>query len=164
MPISERPLNWKLIGAAVLLVGALVFVYAQWRSTQPPSSTEARSQRGRMAAQERETQREISDEERARRRTERNPEGRRQRQEEIFQQLNLTEEQRAQIEALEPVNRESGQEARMARQQAMTEILTEEQLTRMRELRRQRAPQPQGDGTEQRRPRRGPGQGPAEQP
>lgn len=163
MPDSARPLNWKLIGAAVLLVGALVFVYAQYRSTQPPDPTEDRRGRDRAAAQDRGPQREISDEERAQRRAERT-EAQRQRQEEMYQQINLTEEQRTQIEALEPVGRNAEPEARQARRQAMAEILTEEQMTQMRELRRQRGPRAQGDGTGPGRPGRGPDQSPAEQP
>ncbi|MBN1475817.1 hypothetical protein JXA47_03595 [Candidatus Sumerlaeota bacterium] len=158
MPVSERSLNWKMIGAVAFLVGALVFVFAQWRSTLPPDPTDARPGRDRVAAQDRQRPRQISDEERAQRREEQQ-----RRQEEMFQQLNLTEEQRAQIAALPPVDRQASQEARQARRQAMAEILTAEQMEQMRELRGQRAPRPEGDGTQPRRPRGGP-QAPTDQP
>jgi Spy/CpxP family protein refolding chaperone len=146
MPVTDDAKRWKLIGAIALVMGALIFVYAQYMSTRPPDPSEVRTGRARFAAQDGGRAEQLSREERRQRR-----EDRQRQREEMFQQMNLTADQRRQIEALPPIGREAGPEARQARRQAMAEILTPEQLEQMRQIRRQRR-------------QRGPGQGPADQP
>jgi hypothetical protein len=63
------------------------------------------------------------------------------RREEMLDQLNLTDEQRAQLEDLDrQYTRGSSRENREARREAMAEILTEEQMTQMREMFRRGRP------------------------
>jgi Spy/CpxP family protein refolding chaperone len=62
------------------------------------------------------------------------------RRQEVFDQLNLTDEQREQLEELDRQYPRGSRENREARHEAMSEILTEEQMTQMRELFRRGRP------------------------
>ncbi|MBN1475816.1 hypothetical protein JXA47_03590 [Candidatus Sumerlaeota bacterium] len=59
------------------------------------------------------------------------------RRQEMYDQLNLTDEQREQLEELDRQYPRGSRESREARREAMSQILTEEQMTQMRELFRQ---------------------------
>ena len=123
MSENERSHGLKLVVAAALLVGSVVFVYAQWKSTRPaPPPADERPIAEQRFAEQRPSREEME-----------------QRRAEMFSELNLTPEQQEQIQALgTPEGRGMGREAGRARMEAMREILTSEQREQMREQMTQR--------------------------
>lgn len=114
MSTSEKPSPLKIALVTVLMVGAGIFFYLQWRSTHPTIEPPAQQQiAGPMP---------------------RNPEEFQRIRAEIEERIGLTDEQRAQIEALGGLpGPDVSREERQARREALLQVLTPEQRDRLRD-------------------------------
>ncbi len=135
MSDTKKSSPLKLIIVILFLIGALVFVYAQYKGSRPSPSPETRRgpdarRPGRpdsAASQPRPMRRPPTPEERAKRR------------EEMDKQLDLTPEQRTKVDEINKrFEGKSGREVGRERMEAFSEVLTDEQRGKMRSLRGQR--------------------------